>query len=229
MNKIALSLILAASMTTFAVAEGLDDIVTINEEPVVEEASPTAPAANTAFYFGGAYGMATNAVDGLQLPGSTVNYELTTDHSALLLLSGVRIDDIFSVELRYWKGVGDATVDIDSSTTTALENEELNAWGIYMKPGYQVVPEVNVYALLGFAATTVDKTDFASVDLDKDGISLGVGASFSFTPGFAVFVDYTSLYNDEFAYPSDTYSDKSVGWTQDHSVDVFNFGVTYQF
>ena len=197
MKKLTLSIAAIAAMGTFAVAGG--DIAPV--EPVVET-PVVAPVADRGFYIGAAYG-----VMGIDLADT-----FDTSHDAFMFQAGYKINPYVAVEGRYWSGSSDDYTD--SGTTYSAE---VDAWGIYVKPMYPVTDAFDVYALLGYGDTDPSSNQDSSwPTYDTDGFQWGLGASYDINRNFAVFVDYTYLYDD----------------TQDGddmTIDSWNFGVTYKF
>ncbi|HEC45558.1 MAG TPA: hypothetical protein ENI25_01930, partial [Epsilonproteobacteria bacterium] len=100
---------------------------------------------------------------------------------------------------------------------------EIDTWGIYVKPMYPVTDSFDIYALLGYADAdyTVSGSGYTLSSDAFDGFSWGIGADYSFTDSVSVFVDYVSLYDDEFV--------NNAGNNVDFTIDTWNFGVTYTF
>lgn len=92
---------------------------------------------------------------------------------------------------------------------------------------YPVTDALDIYALLGYASSDVEvstSTFTFAPDYDVDGFSWGIGAAYSFTESLAVFVDYTSMYDDS--------TTDSIYWNNlevDNTITAVNFGVTYTF
>ena len=198
MKKLTLSIAAIAAMGTLAMAGG--DIAPV--EPVVET-PVVAPATDTGFYVGAAYGlMEIDLTD-----NANANNSFDTTHDAFMLQAGYKINPYVAVEGRYWWGSSD---DISST-----ESADLEAWGLYVKPMYPVTEEFDVYALLGYGDTSPE-VNGQGPDYDTDGFQWGLGASYDVTSNIAVFADYTELYND-------------TQNNEDMTIDSWNFGVTYKF
>lgn len=218
MKNIVLSAVAVLAMGSFAVAGG--DVAPIEEvvvvEPVVDDAG---------FYIGLAYSALNMSNDSTDLsdPYWQEGYDKTW--SEVMLQAGYKFNAYVAVEGRYWFGLSDTTQvpyiyqavgDIDSS---------VDAWGLYVKPMYPVTEDLDIYALLGYASSDFS-ADEVVVDT-FDGFSWGLGAAYSFTDNFSVFVDYTRLYDS-----SDSYESILVPGTifdVDTTIDTWNFGVTYKF
>ena len=228
MKKLNLSLAAIFAMGTFAVAGG--DIAPV--EPVVEE--PVVESTGN-FYLGLAYSYLNDNVtlkdyNGL-FPGNNLGAGASLDlwdwdHSDIMLQAGYNFNDYIAIEARYWIGLSDTNVFLNTNVDTSVD-----AFGIYVKPQY-TFDAFRIYALLGYGTTDYQfdvsnnawKNSFAT-DND-DGFSWGLGASYAFTDNVSVFIDYVSIYND-----NKDYADASTGLdiNLDRTVDTWNFGVTYNF
>ena len=200
MKKFNLSLVAVLTMGTLAMAGG--DIAPVEpmvETPMVEESTPGA------FYLGLAYGAASSDVGETYTPisGPLEVYSHDNDYDTIMLQAGYKFNPYIAVEGRYW-------FDLDNSTDT---------WGIYAKPMYPVTDAIDIYGLLGYASSDAD------YGVDADGFSWGIGGAYAFSDNVAVFVDYTSMYDD----------DDTVGYIGGDSskfnteITSWNFGVTYTF
>jgi opacity protein-like surface antigen len=118
-----------------------------------------------------------------------------------MLQAGYKFNPYIAVEGRYW-------FDLD---------EDVDTWGIYAKPMYPVTDAIDIYALLGYASSDVNY-------IDADGFSWGLGGAYAFTDNVAVFVDYTSMYDDD-----DTVAYVGGSERLDTEITSWNFGVTYTF
>ena len=210
MKKFNLSLVAVLAMSTFAIAGG--DIAPV--EPMVE--TPMVEQSSAGFYVGMGYG----ALEGELDPDNGASRDSDT-FDELLLLAGYKFNEYVAVEGRYWFGADNTWNRYDASGAYLGEQDvSVDSWGIYVKPMYPVTEAFNVYALLGYAGSSLDY-DYGDTDFgDTDGFSYGVGVDYSINEKFAVFVDYVSLYDD----------DKDIGiYSPDLQLDVVSVGVTYKF
>jgi len=122
---------------------------------------------------------------------------------AITVLAGYNYNDYIALEGRY------------TTTLQADDVDEMTNIGLYLKPMYPV-GQFNLYGLLGFGQVTVDD---GSADYSESGFQWGLGGSFSVTENIGLFVDYTSLYDD----------DGFDGLPGDTEIDSINMGVTYTF
>ena len=218
MKKFNLSLVAVLAMSTFAVAGG--DIAPV-EEPVV--VVPEVIESAGAFYLGAAYGL-LSADYSEHLAGGAEFDSSSDDYSQFMLQAGYKFNDYIAVEGRYWIGMD------DNSWHNTFHNTEVTAeidtWGIYVKPMYPVTESFDVYALLGYADSdyTISGAGYTFSADAFDGFSWGIGANYSFTERLAVFVDYVSLYDDDF-----TVVRNGVQNNANLEIDSINFGVTYTF
>ena len=143
------------------------------------------------FYLGLAYGAANADV-------SWTNGSDDHDYDTIMLQAGYKFNPYIAVEGRYW-------FDLD---------EDVDTWGIYAKPMYPVTDAIDIYGLLGYASSDAPNS------IDGDGFSWGIGGAYAFTDNVAVFVDYTSMYDDDDTITNVNYNTEITSW---------NFGVTYTF
>ncbi len=218
MKKFNLSLVAVLAMSTFAMAGG--DIAPV-EEPVV--VVPEVIESTGAFYLGAAYGLLSTDLEEKfpTVDGRTLTRDWgSDDYSQFMLQAGYKFNDYIAVEGRYWIGMDDTSWNhVDHGELT----NEIDTWGIYVKPMYPVTDSFDIYALLGYADAdyTVSGSGYTLSSDAFDGFSWGIGADYSFTDSVSVFVDYVSLYDDEFV--------NNAGNNVDFTIDTWNFGVTYTF
>jgi len=233
MKNIVLSAAAVFAMSSFAVAGG--DIAPI-QEPVVEVPEVVAPVTDAGFYVGIGYGSLSGdeTYTYADIAGASVSVEQESrDFDQLLLMAGYQFNSYVTVEGRYWLGMNDLSDNFWYAGELVMTKNELDAWGIYVKPQYPVTPEFNIYALLGYATTTLDQTAEVntagvnprfSTSTDLDGFSWGIGASYTFNDSVSIFVDYVSLYDDTY----DEYDYDALA-SSDFTIDTINVGVSYRF
>jgi len=201
MKKIVLLSVIASTMI---MAGG--DIAPVEEPIIVPEPVVT----DSGLYLGLAYGFMS--VDYTRTENTVTDTARSFDESfsSIMLQAGYKFNSYVAVEGRYWFGIDDVTLPAYTDTIDAPD-----AWGIYVKPMYPVTDAFDIYALLGYAAT--------DTNLNKvDGFSWGLGASYAFTDSVAMFVDYTSLYNDDKDLPGGLVN-------KEYDINTVNVGVTYNF
>lgn len=219
MKKLTLSLAAIFAMGTFAVAGGdIAPVEPVVEEPVIESTGQ--------FYLGIGYGYFDQTMDDIATTQyGLVNIETETDN--VLLQVGYQFNEYIAVEGRYWIAAGDASWTI-SDSRIGLTNDysgDYSSWGIYVKPMYPVTDSFNVYALLGYASTSLDADTNDNFYWDTDDFSWGVGAEFGVTDNIFVFADYVNL-----GYPdSATWDPTGEEFDVDGDLYTFNVGVTYKF
>ena len=175
MKKITLSLVSVLALSGFAMAGG--DIMPVEpmaDEPVVD---------SSAFYVGIGYGYFNQSIDDIAVPGAT-NVELDTN--SIFLQAGYQYNQYVAVEGRYWFGISD--ISQDGGQQPGDHSGDLNTWGIYVKPMYPVAENVDIYALLGYADTSVEYD--TGEYWDTDGFSWGIGAQYGITENILIFADY---------------------------------------
>ena len=195
MRKITVSIVALLAMSTMTYAGG--DIAPVEpmvEVPVEEVATPSPFYIGLAYsYFDASYGSSDVTADGM------------------LGLVGYNINDYFAIEGRYTGTLSDLTVD-DGMGKIDRDKSITNA-ALYLKAIYPV-DNFAVYGLLGYGSTSANN--------DSDGaFQYGVGLSYDLNDKFAVFVDWTNLYDDSGL--------NYIGDTSDYTIDTWNFGVTYNF
>ena len=212
MKKFNLSLVAVLAMSTFAIAGG--DIapvepVVVYEEPVVEDKG---------FYLGLGYGW-LSADREVNVAGTKISRG-SDDYSQIMLQLGYKFNSYVTLEGRYWGAIDDNTyIDRYDGIEKTVD---VDAWGIYVKPMYPVSDAFDIYALLGYAETDYSITNNVDVVSGKpDGFSWGLGVSYEFSNNFAVYIDYTSLYDDD--------TTNAQGWRVDEEIDVTTIGFSYRF
>lgn len=207
MRKITLSIVSVLALSGLAMAGG--DIMPV-EEPVVVE--PVVDS--SAFYVGIGYGYFDQTVENIAVVPSVLNKEFEAD--SILLQAGYQYNEYLAFEGRYWIGV--SGVD---STPEALGDGDFDAWGLYVKPMYPVTEAFDIYALLGYADSSVSLDN--GQDWDIDGFSWGLGAQYAVTDNILIFADYVSIAADD---TLDYY-----GADVDADIDLYtvNVGVSYKF
>lgn len=140
-----------------------------------------------------------------------------------------------------------ARVGWDFNKYVGIEGRYLNAsieddfsqtqhYGLYLKPQYHVLDQMNVYGLLGYGKSTVDYNNHKgkSSTLDKTGFSYGAGVEYDLSSdnkegeysrafdgqgdqekSWGIWADYQYLLGDEGTFNTDS--------------NIFSLGVTYDF
>jgi len=237
MKKITSSIIAALAVSTFAFAGG--DIAPVEPEVSVPEVVESTPGS---FYVGLAYsyiksdGDATGTFTPLLDPNNAINVTGTSeaDWNAVMLQAGYQFNPYLAIEGRYWTNVGTGdikgTLVNDDNPNQVISQsgdaDDIDVWGIYLKPMLPVGEDFNVYALLGYGNVQIE-------DMDESCFQWGAGASYSISENLSLFVDYVSMYDDTntVSYsetaPGDTIID--VVQNVDQSIYSVNFGLTYKF
>ncbi len=161
------------------------------------------------FYLGlGVSAVSTHEAD-LNFFSVTDGQDRTGD---ILLLAGYDWNEYIAIEGRYMVSI-------------AKENiVDRTSWGIYVKPQYPVIENINVYGLLGVGGFTATGMNHFGNTIDTDDISLqwGVGISYSLQEDISIFIDYMQVANN---------IDTAAFVTQDVdlSSDAITIGMVYHF
>ncbi len=226
MKKFNLSLVAVLAMSTFAVAGGdIAPVEPVVETPVIEEAS------TGAFYIGMGYSAMYSDVTNIRFNDGydALKHDVEHDTGAIMLDAGYKFNDYFAVEARYWIGFSDDSVSFNNDDYTFhgdVLDSDSDAWGVYAKPMYPVTDAFDIYGLLGYGSASLNDGAF---NKDVEGISWGVGAAYSFTESFSVFLDYVAFTEDTLTNNSFAHVIGIEDTTYDHSFDTINFGLNYQF
>jgi len=229
MKKLNLSLVTILAMSTFAIAGGDIDPI---EEPEIMVEGPIMVAPTTGgFYLGVAYGYMT--ADSIDTYNSRIGHVektlLDEDFSEIMLQAGYKFNDYIALEGRYWFGLDTGINLIDDITGNTLGlDQSVDSWGIYIKPIYPITETFDIYALLGYADSEYDLSNFRGnirPDVDLDGFSWGIGAAYNVSENVSLFIDYVSLYDDDTKYRTEL----DLAGSIDDELRTWNFGATYQF
>jgi len=140
-----------------------------------------------------------------------------------VLRAGYDFNDYIGIEARVLKTFG-------SNTFSTTEH-----YGLFLKPQYHLLDQMNVYGLLGYGRTTVDYTNgVKSSSNSKNGFSYGAGFEYDFTSE-----EDEGNYDRDF----DGKGDQEKGWgmwvdvqhllsnagTMNTDSDVVTAGITYDF
>jgi OOP family OmpA-OmpF porin len=141
-----------------------------------------------------------------------------------ILRAGWDFNDYIGIEARVLK----ASLEDDFSQTTH--------YGLYLKPQYHVMDQMNIYGLLGYGRTTVDydNRNGRSSTLSKNGFSYGAGFEYDLSAdeslgqydrafdgqgdqekGWGIWVDFQHLLSSEGAFDTDS--------------NIATVGITYDF
>ena len=219
MKNIVLSAVAVFAMSSFAVAGG--DIAPI-EEPVVEEVV-VVENLDAGLYLGLGYGFLT---------GESTDYHrgldvtlIDEDFNQIMIQAGYKFNSYVAIEGRYWFGLD---TGIDFADDFLDVDQSVDSWGIYVKPMYPVTDAFDVYALLGYAGSEYEVSNYGSTytpDLDLDGFSWGLGVAYSFNENVSIFADYVSLYDDD----NDWTEEGNIVHTISDKISTINVGVSYNF
>lgn len=215
MKKLNLSLVTVLAMSTFAIAGG--DIAPVEPEVVVE--TPMV-VEDKGPYIGIAYGYENIQVDRINnITGGTL---IDEKFGSIMLDAGYKFNDNVAIEGRYWFGLSS---NKGLSWRNGIPSDiTIDAWGLYVKPMYPVSSAFDIYALLGYGGmdTTYDIPNGGTLTSDNvSGFSWGIGGEYTFSNNWALFVDYTSIIDNE--------DGNLDGIRTENTLDTVNIGVNYKF
>jgi len=200
MKNIKLSLVSIVALSGLAFAGG--DIAPVVDEPIIVED-------NSAFYLG-------LGLNSMQLNDNTTGEEI--QRGGVSLIAGYQYNEYIAVEGRYHFGI---STDYDEGSWQATQDydDDMSAWGIYVKPMYPVTEDLDIYALLGYGGVLL--TNIAGGDPYESGFQWGLGAQYEVVESWVVSLDYVSLYDDTgFDYRAQL---------DDVDADVWTLAVSYKF
>ncbi len=229
MKNLAVSVVAALAMGAFTVAYA-------DTEPSEEAVS----SSDDGFYLGIAYGKGKLREDlnAKLYGGYNVFDELQKiNYDTLMVQAGYKTNPYLAFEGRYWKSFGDNGWSLSRSGYTAgtpyyetesgANGDNLQAWGIYVKPMYPATENMDIYGLLGYGYITLNDDDYGDW-LDENGFQWGFGVSYAFTEHLSLFMDYVRLVNKDYS----SHTSAQVGGSQydwNDKLFTLNVGVTYKF
>jgi len=225
MKNIVLSAVAVLAMSSFAVAGG--DIAPVEEPMVVVEPVIT----DGGFYLGLGYGFlnATQSTTAFYGDTEVTNTSIDDSFGEIMIDAGYKFNSYVAIEGRYWFGVSDNAWLGQDNFNIPNGSVDVDAWGIYLKPMYPVTDAFDIYALLGYggADLDIDLGNFEYESPSYDGFSWGLGAAYSFSDSVSLFVDYTNIYDNDDRI--ENYNGTGVAIDEDTTLDIWTFGVNYQF
>ena len=196
MRKCMLSIAAIMSVGTFAMAGGdIQPVEPVVETPVVVEE----PASPGNFYIGAGVSIlswnmkGTEADPGIMWPTDADNEATWTGGT---VLAGYQINPYVAIEGRYTLSMTDASWK-DHGVDAGDDGTDLSNIAIYLKPMLPVGDTgLAIYGLLGYGQTTIEFEGPIGKN-SENGFQWGAGASYAFTDGVSVFVDYTKFYDGD--------------------------------
>jgi len=174
MNKFSLSTMVFLSFsTTILSAEEIKPIQFSLEATSVESFSGTY---NT--YLGVGLTVSNTGVHDLSYSDFIHGQDRNIDMSLLL---GFNWNDYLDLEGRYVKSV---------AIETLLERTN---WGVYLKPKFSLLHDLEVYGLIGFGGLIADGIHGHDIKINALGFQWGAGVSYEVIEDYFVFADYTSI------------------------------------
>lgn len=160
----------------------------------------TAVEKKNPFYVGVGYGyLSSNRTATISDATSAKDGQVVrdTDSTAnnLLLQVGFRFNPYFAIEGRYTTSIGDhALVHNHKYGTKEDVKIDISNTAIYLKPSYPI-KDFSIYALIGYGQI-VRHHKVAYHTWDGEGFEWGLGVQYTMIEQLAVFVDYTSWYDE---------------------------------
>ena len=113
--------------------------------------------------------------------------------AAVRVILGMDVHDNLAVEALYAADMTDATVTIGSYSSATNWS---STYGVYAKPNIDVAKDVNLFARIGYAMSSLTASPTASRTrtLSSDSMSYGLGASYKITKSVSINGDYMVYY-----------------------------------
>ncbi len=174
------------------------------------------------FYVGVGYSYLTSNRTATDAQNGQVVRDTDSTANNLLLQVGFRFNPYLAIEGRYTTSVGDHTLVHNHKYGTEEDvNIDISNTAIYLKPSYPI-KDFSIYALIGYGQI-VRHHKVAYHTWDGEGFEWGLGVQYKMIEQLAVFVDYTSWY-DESGEPHPRLLRKI-----DTDFATMNIGLTYLF
>ena len=222
MKKFILTMTIAViALSTGAIAKSYPAYGPDSYKAIQEQRNSTTPYLGSP-YLGIAYSYMNGNVDVPQVI-APIGFEADVQGDNLSIVGGYNFLSFLAVEGRYTKTIGDLDLSVSAD---GFDFDKGVQWGgnmtnvgLYFKPQY-TSSNVTIYALLGMGHVKID-LDYMGEDSSTEfqwgaGISINAGNSFIGNSNLGLFLDYTRLYDGEFAQI-------------DVVVDVVNVGLTFTF
>jgi opacity protein-like surface antigen len=146
----------------------------------------TAAQAQQTNYFYGEVGYTVMKIEGDGLPNVKPN--------ALRGIVGYAYHPNLAMEGMLAFGVRD---DSFNDAGVNVDVKLKNAWGIYLKPKFDVTPQLEVFGRLGATKTNIKATAAGVSESERKGdLSWGLGAAYRFNPRMSVGLDYMRYSDD---------------------------------
>ena len=147
------------------------------------------------------------------------------------LLAGYDFNSYVGIEGRYLYLPGiSSKINLVSDLGNVLDNGnpddvDISNVAIYLKAAYPFSESFSVYGLVGYGVTSweVDRNSYYSSFESEGGFQWGLGGKYNFSENIGIFIDYTSIYNQ------DDSGVNYVAWDVDSSLNNINIGISYKF
>ena len=156
-------------------------------------------------YFGLAYSYVKDDADAIYL-GQMYNGEITGNAATFII--GYNFYKNFAIEGRYNYIVDDLSYDVSGYSGTV--DTDVSNISLFLKPQYSV-NNINFYGLIGYGQVKAD-------DISENDFQWGLGTSYYINSTTSIFVDYTSLYNEDVSL---------YGVSETDNVYAISFGFTF--
>ncbi len=120
-----------------------------------------------------------------------------TDSTAnnLLLQAGYQFNPYLAIEGRYTMSIGDHALEHNHENGTKEDiNIDISNIAVYLKPSYPI-NDFSIYALIGYGQVKRDH-NVEHHTWKGEGFEWGLGVQYTIIEELAVFVDYTSWYDE---------------------------------
>lgn len=108
--------------------------------------------------------------------------------SAIRLVSGFDFHPYMGLEALFSASTSDGKATINNVNGTVKIN---NNWGLYLKPKYDITPQIEVFGRVGFASTNLSASgSLASADGTNQSGAYGLGVRLKFNKSIGINVDY---------------------------------------
>jgi len=138
--------------------------------------------------------------------GQTYSGDITGNAANFII--GYNFHRNIALEARYYYIVGDLSYDIAGYSEDF--DADVSSISLFLKPQYSI-NNFNFYGLIGYGQVKAE-------DSSENDFQWGLGASYYINPTTSVFVDYTSLYNED---------NSLYGMSTSDDVYAISFGFTF--
>jgi len=200
--------IFCSSMAVVSIAFSGGDIVPVQTDIIN---TPSVETGKNNFYIGIGYSQLT----GSEFYNGTFE-KLDLDANAVTLNAGYKIYDYLSVEGRYLTTVGD--INYDNSIRDFDIDKVITNKALYLKPEYEL-NKFSIYGLLGYGQVVANRASDSS-------FQWGIGVSYEVLENTRLYVDYSSIYDDN-GLDSEDYTNQT--YNGNKTFTPLTYGMIYSF